>query len=146
VNREPKYFIVEAGAMPEIFRKVVQAKQLLEIGEARTVNVAARMVGISRSAFYKYKEAVRPFHDMLHGRIVTFQLMVRDEPGVLSALLNVFAGTGANILTINQNIPSGGCALVTMTAETSALHMTVEDMMLSAQNSPGVLRCEILAG
>ena len=28
-----KYFIVEADAMPEIFRKVAEAKRLLETGE-----------------------------------------------------------------------------------------------------------------
>ena len=99
------YFIVEASAMPEIFRKVAEAKRLLETGEETTVNRAAQAVGISRSAYYKYTDAVRPFNDMLHGRIVTFQTMLKDEPGILSGLLNVFAGTGVNILTINQNIP-----------------------------------------
>ena len=114
MNQSEGYFIVEASSMPEIFRKVAQAKRLLETGEETTVNGAARAVGISRSAFYKYKDAVRPFNDMLHGRIVTFQTMLRDEPGILSGLLNLFAGTGINILTINQNIPVNGCAVVTM--------------------------------
>lgn len=103
--------------MPEIIRKVAEAKRLLETGEKTTVNGAAREVGISRSAFYKYKDAVHPFQDMLHGRIVTLQTVLRDEPGVLSGVLNVFAGTGINILTINQNIPVNGCAVVTITAE-----------------------------
>ena len=148
------YFIVEASAMPEIFRKVAEAKRLLETGEETTVNRAAQAVGISRSAYYKYKDAVRPFNDMLHGRIVTFQTMLKDEPGILSGLLNVFAGTGVNvlagtginILTINQNIPVNGCAVVTITAETSALQRSLEDMLNAAAGSPGVLKCEILAG
>ena len=123
-----------------------EAKRLLETGEERTVNRAVQAVNISRSAFYKYKDAVRPFNDMLHGRIVTFQTMLRDEPGILSGLLNVFAGTGVNILTINQNIPTNGCAVVTITAETSALRRTLEEMLEAAASSPGVLRCEILAG
>ena len=142
----PKYFIVEANALPEIFRKVAEAKRLLETGEAETVHQATGMTGISRSAFYKYKDAVRPFNDMLHGRIVTFQTMLKDEPGILSGLLNVFAGTGVNILTINQNIPVNGCAVVTITAETSALQRSLEDMLNAAAGSPGVLKCEILAG
>ena len=131
MSQSAGYFIVEASAMPEIFRKVAEAKRLLETGEETTVNGAARAVGISRSAFYKYKDAVRPFNDMLHGR---------------SGLLNVFAGTGVNILTINQNIPTNGCAVVTITAETSALRRTLEEMLEAAASSPGVLRCEILAG
>ena len=141
-----KYFIVEAEAMPEIFRKVAEAKRLLETGEETTVNSAARAVGISRSAFYKYKDSVRPFNDMLHGRIVTFQIMLKDEPGILSAALNVFAGTGVNILTINQSIPVNGCAVVTMTAETSALRGSLEEVLRDVTVTSGVLKCEIMAG
>ena len=141
-----KYYIVEAEAMPEIFRKVAEAKRLLDTGEETTVNSAARAVGISRSAFYKYKDSVRPFNDMLHGRIVTFQILLKDEPGILSGALNVFAGTGVNILTINQSIPVNGCAVVTMTAETSALRDSLEDVVDHAARGPGVLKCEILAG
>ena len=141
-----KYFIVEASAMPEIFRKVAQAKRLLETGEQNTVNGAALAVGISRSAFYKYKDAVHPFNDMLHGRIVTFQAMLKDEPGILSGVLNIFAGTGMNVLTINQNIPVNGCAVVTVTAETSALQSSLEELLAQAGEAPGVIKCEILAG
>ena len=140
------YFIVEASAMPEIFRKVAEAKRLLETGEETTLNRAAQAVGIIRRAYNKNKDAVRPFNDMLHGRIVTFQTMLKDEPGILSGLLNVFAGTGVNILTINQNIPVTGCAVVPITAETSALQRSLEDMLNAAAGSPGVLKCEILAG
>ena len=68
MGKTPSYFIIEAGALPEIFLKVAEAKRMLETGEVDTVNLAARRVGISRSAFYKYKDAVRPFNDMLHRR------------------------------------------------------------------------------
>ena len=49
----PKYYIVEAQALPEVFLKVAEAKWLLETGEVATVNEATRATGISRSAFYK---------------------------------------------------------------------------------------------
>ena len=146
MSKAPNYYIVDAEALPEIFHKVVQARRMLDTGEAETVNQAVQLVGISRSAYYKYKDAVRPFNDMLHGRIVTFQILLKDEPGILSGVLNVFAGTGVNILTINQNIPANGCAVVTMTAETSTLRRSLEDVLGDAKASPGVLKCEILAG
>ena len=38
----PKYYIVEAQALPEVFLKVAEAKWLLETGEVATVNDAAR--------------------------------------------------------------------------------------------------------
>lgn len=144
--KTPKYFIVEAEALPEIYRKVAEAKRLLDTGEAVTVYQATQITGISRSAFYKYKDAVRPFSDMLHGRIVTFQVMLKDEPGVLSEVLNLFAATGGNILTINQGIPVSGCAAVTISAETSGLNVSLEDLLVRLAGLNGVLRCEILAG
>ena len=146
LGKTPNYFILDAKALPEIFLKVAEAKRMLEIGEVNTVNLATRRVGISRSAFYKYKDAVRPFNDMLHGRIVTFQILLKDEPGVLSAVLNIFAQSGGNILTINQAIPVNGCAAVTIGAETSGLEVSLEELLARALNVDGVVRCEILAG
>jgi chorismate mutase len=146
MKQTPKYFIVEAQALPEIYRKVAEAKRLMETGEAVTVNQATRMMVISRSAFYKYKDSVRPFSDMLHGRIVTFQAVLKDQPGVLSAVINLFAVTGGNILTINQGIPVNGCAAVTIGAETSGLSVSFEELLSQLSGLPGVLRCEILAG
>lgn len=146
MGAKTKFYIVAAEALPEIFIKVAEAKRMLQSGEVDTVGAATRMVGISRSAFYKYKDAVRPFNDMLHGRIVTFQVLLKDEPGVLSGALNVLAGTGVNILTINQSIPSNGCAVVTMTAETSAIQDSLEEVLASLAAGSGVIKCEILAG
>ncbi len=146
MGTHPQYFIMEAGALPDIFLKVAEAKRLLETGEATTVNQAVGRLGISRSAYYKYKDAVRPFHDMLSGRIISVQILLKNEPGVLSAVLNSFAGCGANILTINQGIPAGGIAVVSMDVETSDLTMTTEDMLGQVAGQKGVVRCEILGG
>ena len=146
MSKAPNYYIVDAEALPEIFRKVVDARRMLDTGEAETVNQAVQLAGISRSAFYKYKDAVRPFQDMLHGRIVTFQIMLRDEPGILSHVLNLFAGSGANILTINQGIPINGCAVVTVNAETSGLEGSLQELLARLNGAEGVLRGEILAG
>lgn len=146
MGKHPQYFIIEAQALPDIFLKVAEAKRLLETGEASTVNQAAAQVGISRSAFYKYKDAVRPFHDMLSGRIINVQILLKNEPGVLSAVLNNFARCGANILTINQGIPAGGIAVVSVGAETSGLTMTTEEMLDQVAGERGVVRCEILGG
>lgn len=141
-----KYYIVSEDALPDIFIKVAEAKRMLQVGEAKNVGEAARLMNISRSAFYKYKDAVRPFNDMLHGRIVTFQILLKDEPGVLSAVLNIFARTGGNILTINQGIPVSGCAAVSIGAETSGLEISIEELVVRTGELDGVLRCEILAG
>ena len=146
MSKTPRYFIVDAQALPEVFTRVVQVKELLELGEAATVNEATRQVGISRSAFYKYKDLVRPFNDMMNGHIVTFQAMLRDRPGILSGILNIFAECGGNILTINQSVPTGSVAAVTLSAETSTLNLSLEELVQKVARMEGVVRFEVLAG
>ena len=146
MGAKTKYYIVAASALPEIFVKVAEAKRMMQTGEAATVGEAARLVGISRSAFYKYKDAVQPFNDMKTGHIITFYAMLKDNPGVLSNVLAIFAGSGANILTINQSIPTNGCAAVTVSAETSDMEISLEELIARAAALEGVIKFEILAG
>ena len=142
----PKYYIVEASALPEVFVKVAEATRLLSTGEAATVNEAARMMDISRSAFYKYRDAVLPFQNMMTGRIITFQLLLHDEPGALSNLLNIIADQKANIITINSIVPTNGCAVVTISAETMDLVVPLEELLRMLRQTKGVIKAEILAG
>ena len=114
MSQSAGYFIVEASAMPEIFRKVAEAKRLLETGEETTVNGAARAVGISRSAFYKYKDKVYPYESNSLTRVLTLTVTLVDEPGILSSLITGLYQIGANIITINQNIPVDGVAPVSV--------------------------------
>ena len=146
MNNMHKYYIVEASALPEVFLRVAEAKHLLQTGEASTVNDATRLTGISRSAFYKYRDAVRPFQNMMTGRIITFQFLLQDQKGLLSSLLSIFADHEVNIQTINSIIPSNGCALVTISAETADLEISLEELLHQAGQLPGVIRAEVLAG
>ena len=143
---EPKYYIVEASALPEVFLKVAEAKRLLSVGEASTVNEATRLTGISRSAFYKYRDAVLPFQNMMTGRIITFQLLLHDAPGILSNILTMFAEYNANIITINSIVPTNGCAVVTISAETMDLTIQLEELLQKMRSAASVIKAEILAG
>ena len=144
--RKIKYYLVAAEALPEIFIRVAEAKRMLETGETDKVNVAAQAVGISRSAFYKYKDAVQPFNDMKSEHIITFYTLLKDVSGTLSSVLGVFAASGANILTINQSIPTNGCAAVTISAETSAMEKSLEQLITDISALDNVIKFEILAG
>ena len=73
-----KYYLVAADALPEIFIKVAEAKRMMQTGEADTVGAATKLVGISRSAFYKYKDSVQPFNDMKYEHIITIYEMLKD--------------------------------------------------------------------
>ena len=142
----PKYYIVEASALPEVFLKVAEAKRLLSTGEAATVNEATRMTDISRSAFYKYRDSVLPFQNMMSGRIITFQLLLHDKPGLLSNVLDIFAQKKANIITINSIVPTNGTAVVTISAETMDLTVQLEELLHDLRLCAGVIKAEVLAG
>ena len=143
---KPKYYIVEASALPEVFLKVAEAKRLLSTGEASTVNEATQMTEISRSAFYKYRDSVLPFQNMMTGRIITFQLLLHDEAGLLSTILNIFAEAKANIITINSIVPTNGTAVVTISAETMDLTISIEELLHQMNTVRGVVKAEVLAG
>ena len=146
MSTKPKYYIVEATALPEVFLKVAEAKRLLSTGEATTVNEATRMTDISRSAFYKYRDAVLPFQNMMTGRIITFQLLLHDEKGMLESILSVFTDAKANIITINSIVPTNGTAVVTISAETMDLTVSIEELLHSIGQTPGVVKADILSG
>ena len=146
MKKTPKYYIVEASALPEVFVKVAEAKRLLQTGEANTVNDATQMTGISRSAFYKYRDAVLPFQNMMTGRIITVQFLLHDRKGLLSSLLSIFAECKANIQTINSIIPTNGSAVVTISAETIDLTVPIEDLLHQVRQLPGVIKAEVLGG
>ena len=144
--RKVKYYLVAAEALPEIFIRVAEAKRMMQTGEAETVGAATKLAGISRSAFYKYKDAVQPFNDMKSEHIITFYTLLKDVSGTLSRVLNVFASSGANILTINQSIPTNGCAAVTISAETSDMEKSLEQLIGDISSLDNVIKFEILAG
>ena len=140
------YYLVDAEMLPEIFLRVMEVKELMETGECRTVADAVAKVGISRSAFYKYRDAISNFRNMKQGRIITFHVMLRDRSGLLSALLAIFAESGANILTINQSIPANGAALVVISADVEGAASDTEDLLQRIREVPGVIKAEVLAG
>ena len=143
---KPKLYIVESTMLPEVFLKVCEAKEYLQTGAAKTVADAVAKAGISRSAFYKYKDAIRPFRDMKRDQVVTLNILTRDRPGALSAVLAIFANNSANILTINQSIPINSTAAVTITAETAEMTMGLEELKDGIESLDGVIKAEILAG
>ena len=146
MTSKPRYYLVEESALPEVFLKVAETKRLLSTGEATTVNEATRMTDISRSAFYKYRDSVLPFQNMMTGRIITFQLLVHDEPGRLSEILAIFAEANANIMTINSIVTTNGTAVITISASTLDLNISIEDLMAKLNTTRGVVKADILAG
>ena len=137
------FFLVDSAVLPEVFIRVIAAKKLLDSGEVHTIHEASEMAGVSRSAFYKYKDSVFPFHEYLKDRIVTLFFKLLDTPGVLSEILHMLAEAGANILTINQNIPSGGIANMTISFQSAYMEDDIEQVIERLKTISGVRKIEI---
>ena len=113
----PQYVLVDINVLPEVFEKVLHAKLLLAKGIAKSSADACRLAEVSRGAFYKYKDSVF-LQDFERHR-------TNRKPFILSCrmnreyyhpyCLNSYAPkNGANILTVNQNIPVDMVAVVTV--------------------------------
>ena len=142
---DSEFFLVKSDMLPEIFIKVMAVKRLINSGKADSVNEAVQKVGLSRSAYYKYKDAVMPFYETSRGRLVTLIFAVENFPGILSGIINCMAKARANILTINQNIPINGLADVSISVETDRMAVDLENLLDSLGRIPGVRSYRILA-
>lgn len=145
MREDKNFFIVDKSVLPEIFLKVMEVKNLLESGKEKTVQEAVSKVGISRSAFYKYRDAVYPLYENSRGKTVTIGLNLDDTSGLLSLVLNSIANAGANILTINQTIPINGIANVTITIETNEMESDLGSLMETLKKLDGVQSFKIIA-
>ena len=113
--------LVRTDILPEIYEKVLRMKTELLKNPSGSVSEAARRYGISRSAYYKYKDAVRPHIGQDAAARITLRLQLQDSPGVLSGLLTSIANAGANVLTVEQQAPANGCAVVAVCLEAERL-------------------------
>lgn len=145
-SAEQRYYVVASDALPSVMLKVADAKRMLKSGSAKNASEAAKMAGISRSVFYKYKDSIRPFYEKGTDRIVTLSAILNDYPGVLSSFLSKIADAGANILTINQNIPANGLAPITVSVQTGGLKIEMDSLIDNLSNTSGILNVDILAG
>lgn len=138
-----KLVIADLSVLPLVYHKVLKVKELLESGVAETVNDAADMADVSRSAYYKYKDYVFPFNQMQG--ILTLLIAVIDIKGVLSDMLAFMSDAGCNILTINQNVPVNGVANITVTVQTENMRLSTDRLITGLQSVRGVRKVNILA-
>lgn len=136
--------LVDAHVLPEVFTKVVRAKMFLAQGKAKSSSQAAQMAGISRSAFYKYKDSVYLYDERMNENIVTLYLTLEDQPGVLSSLLGDLYQAGCNIITVNQNIPVDGVAIVTVSVRTNNSSLSRSEILERLGNLDGIVEAKAI--
>lgn len=143
-KREEKFYLIRSDILPESIAKTIEAKNLLEAGEVETVHEAVDRVGLSRSAFYKYKDGIYPFNAMMSEKIMTITFILEHRQGTLSKVLLYVAGQGGNILTINQTIPLQGIANVSMSVDMAHLIISTTEFLDGLQQLGGVRKAVIV--
>lgn len=144
-DKEEKFYLVRSDILPDAMRKTIEAKELLERGKAASIFEAVNRVELSRSAFYKYKDAVFPFQAMVKERMITLFFHLEDQAGTLSELLATVAAAGGNILTIHQTIPLQGKANVTISLNTSGMKVNLDTFIQQLKKLDFIDKVEILS-
>ncbi len=143
-KRAKEFYMVRKDILPEAIYKTALVKELIARGEAFTVNEAVGKVGMSRSAFYKYRDGVFPFYQASKEKIITVSLLLEHKTGVLSNVLNTVALMKGNVLTINQGIPLQGMAVVNLSIDTMEIMGDVEGLIIKLQQIDGAKKVEIV--
>lgn len=146
MDQRTQLIVVDASVLPDVISKVLEAKRLLADKTEKSSAAACKRVGISRSAYYKYKDSVFSYEDKMTQRIISLHAILQDRAGVLSNVLSMLYSMEANILTVNQNIPIDGVAAVTfsvrLTEEGQPLHVLADRI----REVEGVVDVKILSG
>ncbi len=135
--------LVDLKVLPDVYQKVLLAKKLLADGECKEISDAVKKVGLSRSAYYKYKDYVFPFNQMQG--IITLSFVVSDITGVLSSILSLLAEAKINVLTINQNIPVNSVANVTISIQNNLSEVPLQELVDNLGSLKGVKDVKVLA-
>ncbi|MGO4538119.1 ACT domain-containing protein [Paenibacillus sp. YIM B09110] len=139
-----RYYVVREDILPEAIIKTIQVKEMLGRGESLTVHEAVERVGLSRSAFYKYKDGVYALNQLERERIATISMDLEHRSGVLSTVLGLVAGLEGNVLTMNQSIPLQGFANVVISVDISQLSGELSSLVETLRNQAGVRKASVI--
>lgn len=141
-----KLVVVNSSVLPEIILKVLEAKRIKARGDVKSSADACRKIGISRSAYYKYKDFVFAYEEKLTNKIVSLYLVLKDEKGALSSILTNLYEMGANILTVNQNIPIDSVATVTISVKLESDTLNTNNIKSRLSELGCVVDVKIISG
>lgn len=139
------YYLVDDSLLPEAFGKVIEARKMINNGEVKNVSEAVKTVGISRASYYKYKDYVYEVQQSSWQRKAVISFLLDHKSGILSQVLNAISNRGANILTINQNIPINNSASVVISLELSNIDSSIDDLINSISSIDGTNRVNLIA-
>ena len=146
MEEKSQLIVAESKILPDVFTKVLEVKKLMAQKGEKSFASACKRVGISRSAFYKYRDYVFHYEDKMTQRIVNLTAVLRDEAGVLSSVLVELHNLHANILTVNQSIPVDGVAGVSLSLQIGSDSVDLTHITKTLSALHGVVEVKIISG
>ncbi len=146
MENKSQFIVVDSEVLPEVISKVLEVKKLLANKEEKSSASACKRVGVSRSAYYKYRNSVYSYEEKLMQKIITLSVLLKDEPGMLSSVLVSLHSLHANILTVNQSIPVDGVATVTISLRLNNGFEEAQEMKSIISELKGVVEIQLLSG
>ena len=132
------YYLVNSSILPPVYSKVIEAKNYIASGEAKSASQAIKMAGISRSAYYKYKDAIFEYSTDNNDETITISAKLKDNAGVLSALMNELYVAGANVLSVSQSVPVNSVADISVTVRVTEMKISTQNLLINIENIQGV--------
>lgn len=139
------HIIIDYNIAPDVFKRVITAKKLIESGKCKSVGEALEQVKLSRTAFYKYKNHIFARDEARNDSIATLAFTLDDVTGILSEILKLLAAENMSVLTINQNIPINSVANITISLRINDLSTNIDDVVLKLKKLKGVNKVHLLA-
>lgn len=140
-----KYYVVSSDILPEVLEKVMEAQTLLQTGQIKSITDAVKEVGIARGTYYKYKDAVFSFNEEGSRRKAIMTMVIRDEKGALSSILNVIAAKNCNVLAMSQTVAINKVCNVVLTLDVFELDITIQDLQDLLMKLDRVEKVELVA-
>lgn len=140
-----RYYLVREDVLTDAMQKTLEAKHLLQSGAVTSIWDAVKEVDLSRSAFYKYRDAVFPFHTIVREKILTILIQLQDEKGTLARLLEIISDAHCNILTIHQTIPIQGRANVTLSLDVTSMELELDELIQQLKKLEFVESAEVIS-
>ena len=129
--KKDKFYLVQEDILPEAIKKTIKVKEILKLGEVKTINEAVEKMDLSRSAYYKYKDFIKPFYEGGEDKVYSLHLSLKDRVGILSDVLDVIAKEKISILTVVQNMAVDGIAKSTILIKLTQSMLKKVDKIIS---------------
>ena len=145
MTTQKKFYLIREDVLPESVKKTLLIKDLLDKNPKLSIFDAVKKHDLSRSAYYKYKDFIKPFFEGSQEKIFNIHMSLKDRQGLLAQILEVIADDKMNILTIVQNAAVDGIVQLTISLQgTAETPKNIETTLAKIQLIDGVRDLRIL--